>query len=754
MRIAVVGRGGRESALRWSFERHGHEVVMVAPDEVEAFVTALATDPVDLVVPGPEQVLVDGLADRCREAGVPCFGPTADLARLESSKGYARDLATSLGIPGPRFARFTAGDRTAALDWWRTLGAPVVVKLDGLAGGKGVTVPGDDAETIAAIEATTGAFVLEERLHGPEVSLLALCDGRRAVALPLAQDHKRIGEADTGPNTGGMGAIAPAPVDLDVERLLDAFVRPVLDHLAAAGTPYVGVLYAGLMLTAAGPRLIEYNVRFGDPETQAVVPLVTSDLAALMLAATAGSMTTAPTIAEAATCTVVAAAPGYPDTPTLGAGVRFPDELLAGVGDAGLGDVGVGDVGPGGAGQGDRGAVLFPAGMSPDRIITGGRVLAVTGLGPDLATARRQAYAALASVDFEGMYSRRDIGFRVPGVRLTSYASAGVDIDEGQRAVEAIRTAVERTHGPAVVTGLGGFGGTFSAARLVQMRDPLLVASTDGVGTKVELAVRAGNLHGIGADLVNHCINDVLVQGARPLFFLDYLASSALDATVVHQVVASMAGACEAAGCALLGGETAEMPGVYLPGAIDVAGTLVGVVERDDLLPRADVAAGDRLIGIASSGPHTNGYSLIRALVEWLPLDVTPPGFTSSLADALLEPHRSYLDPLTPALASGRIKALAHITGGGLPDNLPRALPAGVGARIEIDSWPRPPLFAFLADLAVGLDVDELHRTLNMGIGMVIICAADDVAAVQAAIDEPTWVIGELIAGTVGVTLV
>lgn len=733
--VLVVGAGGRESALVWAIARHGHRVRAVTMDEALALIEGPA--PVDLVIPGPEQVLVDGLADRCAERQVPCFGPTAALARLEASKGYARELATRLGIPGPRYARFAAGDHAGALAWWEALGAPVVVKLDGLAAGKGVSVPADAAATRAAITATTTEFVLEERLHGPEVSLLALCSGRQCVTLPLAQDHKRIGEADTGPNTGGMGAIAPAPFDLDPDALAAAFIQPVLDHLDAAGTPYVGVLYAGLMLTAAGPRLIEYNVRFGDPETQAILPLVASDLAALMQAAAQGASLPALEIRSGAACTVVAAAPGYPTSPVLGAPVSVDTALLTGV------------THPDGSE-----AVLFPAGLSADHRTTGGRVLAVTGVGPDLAGARRAAYDALDAVEFPQMVVRRDIGWRAPGARLGSYAAAGVDIDEGQRSVDAIRTAVERTHGPAVVAGLGSFGGTFSAAALKDMVDPLLVASTDGVGTKVELAARAGNRRGIGADLVNHCINDVLVQGARPLFFLDYLASSALRAETVAEVVTSMANACEAAGCALLGGETAEMPGVYMPGALDVAGTLVGVVERADLLPRGDLAAGDVLIGLASSGPHTNGYSLIRRLIEWMPLDVQPEGFTTTLGDALLTPHRSYLDALTPALATGAVRAMAHITGGGLPDNLPRVLPAGVGAQVQLGSWPMPALFAFLADAASALPTEELYRTLNMGIGMVLVCRPDDVATVQAAIAEETWVIGELVPGDQRVTLV
>jgi phosphoribosylaminoimidazole synthetase len=345
------------------------------------------------------------------------------------------------------------------------------------------------------------------------------------------------------------------------------------------------------------------------------------------------------------------------------------------------------------------------------------------------------------------MQVRRDIGWRAPGAELRSYAAAGVDIDEGNRAVGQLKAAVERTHGAEVVRGVGSFGGAFSAKALLAMDDPVLVASTDGVGTKVELAARLDRVRGTGVDIVNHCVGDVLVQSARPLFFLDYIAASTLDADLVAEVVGGMAEACEAAGCTLLGGETAEMPGVYVPGAFDIAGTLVGVAERGNLLPRPDVGVGDVLVGVASSGPHTNGYSLLRKLFAWIPMDVVPDGLDRPLGDALLEPHRSYLDVLSPALATGTVKALAHITGGGLPENVPRVLPPGVDARIELGSWPVPPLFRLVRELATGLDVHELHRTLNMGIGMVVVCAASDVATVQAAIPEETWVVGELVPG-------
>ncbi len=719
MRVLVVGSGGREQAIAWACRRHGHDVEIASelPD-------TLATHGIDLVIPGPESVLVDGIADECGRRGLACFGPSADLARLESSKTFAREVSKQLGIPGPRWASFRgAGDADAAIAWWRELGEGVVVKADGLAGGKGVIVPIGDAETEAAIRSVDGPFLVEQRLHGPECSLLALCDGTRALALPLAQDHKRIGEGDTGPNTGGMGALAPAAVDASADELAAMFVQPLLDHLAAAGTRYVGVVFAGLMMTADGPRLIEYNVRFGDPETQAVLPLLESDLAELALAgATTGFGDLTLAIRPGAACAVVAAAPGYPAHPRMGAAVTIDDNAFA---------------------AGDT-ALLFPAGLD-DGTVTGGRVLTVTGVGDDLGEARRCAYEAMAAVRFEGLQVRRDIGWRAPGGEIRSYAAAGVDIDEGGRAVALMRAAVERTHGAEVLGGLGSFGGAFSAKALTTMSDPVLVASTDGVGTKVELAARLGRLSGVGHDIVNHCVNDVLVQAATPLFFLDYIAASSIDASMIAEVVTGMAEACAASGCALLGGETAEMPGVYAPGAFDIAGTLIGVVERSAMLPRSDVAVGDVLVGLASSGPHTNGYSLLRRVFEWLPMDVTPAGLEVPTGEALLAPHRSYLGPLGAALAAGAVKALAHITGGGLPENLPRVLPDGVAARIDVGSWPLPPLFALVEELTPMMDERERYRTLNMGIGMVVVCAPDEVDALQAAIPEPTWLIGELV---------
>ncbi|NTV37755.1 MAG: phosphoribosylformylglycinamidine cyclo-ligase, partial [Anaerolineales bacterium] len=277
------------------------------------------------------------------------------------------------------------------------------------------------------------------------------------------------------------------------------------------------------------------------------------------------------------------------------------------------------------------------------------------------------------------------------------------------------------------------------------MKEPVLVASTDGVGTKVKLAAAAGRYRLLGHDIVNHCINDILVQGARPLFFLDYFATAKLVPETTAEVVTGIAEACRLAGMALLGGETAEMPGIYADGEFDVAGTIVGVVERLRIRPLPDVGAGDVLIGLASSGAHTNGYSLIRKVFADTPLETVFPELGVPLADALLAPHRSYLDLLYPHLKL--VKALAHLTGGGFIENIPRVLPQNVDAVIRADSWQVPALFRLIQQRG-GIPVEEMFRVFNMGIGMVVIVEKKYVPTFQRSIPEETWVIGELAAGS------
>jgi phosphoribosylformylglycinamidine cyclo-ligase len=331
-----------------------------------------------------------------------------------------------------------------------------------------------------------------------------------------------------------------------------------------------------------------------------------------------------------------------------------------------------------------------------------------------------------------------------------SYRSAGVDLDAADRAKANLKELVARTRDENTLSEMGLFGGLYAVPG--EVRDPVLVSSADGVGTKLKLAFLSGRHDTVGQDLVNHCVNDILVQGASPLFFMDYLATGHLEEGVVTEVVEGVARACLENGCALLGGETAEMPDFYPSGEYDLAGFIVGIVDRGDILDGSRVQVGDVLIALGSAGLHTNGYSLARKVIfEAMGLHVGDliPGLDRTVEDALLAVHRSYLPSLRPILATGRIHGLAHITGGGIPGNLPRTLGTGQGARIHTASWEIPPVFMALQE-GGKVAAAEMFRVFNMGVGMIVIsppAEADAVANDLAAAGERSWILGEVVTG-------
>jgi phosphoribosylamine--glycine ligase len=412
MNILLLGSGGREDALAWRLRQSPScdkliaapgnpgiarwaECVALDPCDPAAVVKLARDSSIDLVVVGPEAPLVAGVSDALRSAGFAVFGPSAVAAQLEGSKGFTKDLCRANRIPTADYARVeTAADALRALG---NFGIPVVIKEDGLAAGKGVTVAMTRAEAEAAIAAAgDGPMVIEEFLTGEEASLFALVDGETAVVLASAQDHKRVGEGDTGPNTGGMGAYAPAPVlTTDLEcRAMDEIVRPTAEAMARNGTPFSGVLYAGLMLTGEGPKLIEYNVRFGDPECEAIMPLIDGDLAELLLAVASGRLAdvSPPKLKDEHSMTVIVAARGYPGTPASGGAIRQIE-----------------------AAEQVPGVTVFHAGTAlADGALTakGGRVLAVTAVADSFANARARAYRAVDQIDFADGFFRRDIGWR------------------------------------------------------------------------------------------------------------------------------------------------------------------------------------------------------------------------------------------------------------------------------------------------------------------------------------------------------
>lgn len=330
------------------------------------------------------------------------------------------------------------------------------------------------------------------------------------------------------------------------------------------------------------------------------------------------------------------------------------------------------------------------------------------------------------------------------------YKEAGVDLDAADRAKERLKSLVAATRDENTLSELGLFGGLYAVPGNVA--DPVLVSSADGVGTKLKVAFLAGRHDTVGQCLVNHCVNDILVQGARPLFFLDYLATGAMDEAVVTDVVAGVAKACGENGCALLGGETAQMPDFYAQDEYDLAGFIVGVVSRAQILDGSRVSAGDVLVGLSSSGLHTNGYTLARNIVfdqMGLRAEDEMPELGRSVSEVLLDVHRSYLRPLTPLLEAGVMNALVHVTGGGLPGNLPRVLPEGLGAEVDRSSWDPGPLFRLL-QRAGDVDRDEMYRVFNMGVGMIAVVSAERVDGVLEALEsrgEAPWVMGQIVAG-------
>ncbi|PBL00486.1 aminoimidazole ribonucleotide synthetase [Armillaria gallica] len=773
IRVLVIGNGGREHSLTWKISQSKHldrifvcpgnggtsreaktVNVDLPPNDFPRLVKFAVQNKVNLVVPGPEQPLVDGVEKHFRKVGIPVFGPSEFAARMEGSKAFSKDFMARHSIPTAQYRIFQADQIDEAIQYVKTCGHQVVLKASGLAGGKGVLIPQTEEEAIvglkdimvASVFGSAGSeVVVEELLTGPEISVLAFSDGYTIVPLPAAQDHKRIGEGDVGLNTGGMGAYAPAPVATPaiMDQIMKQTLRPTIDGMRREGFPFVGLLFTGFMITPSGPKVLEYNVRFGDPETQALMLLLHEDvdLAEVLLACAehrldSVSIKTRPGFAVS----VVLASQGYPGNYPKGKKIEILDMPT--------------DV------------VVFHAGTQvsdKDVLTSGGRVLAVAAYGSSIQNAVDLVYKGVDKISFEGKTFRRDIAHRaLNGVETTpstglTYAQAGVSVDAGNALVEAIKPYVRSTRRSGANAEIGGFGGIFDL-KATGYVDPVLVSGTDGVGTKLRVAVEAGTHDLVGIDLVAMSVNDLLVQGAEPLYFLDYFGCSKLDVPVATQVVKGIAEGCRQANCALIGGETAEMPGMYQDGDYDLAGFAVGAVERNLVLPQTDISAGDVLLGIASSGPHSNGFSLIRKIVSVSGLTYSSPcpwDPQLTLGRALSEPTRIYVKQLLPAAQAGLIKGMSHITGGGFIENIPRVLPKTLGCFIDASKWDLPPVFRFLMTQGQVAPL-EMARTFNNGIGMIVVVSAQNVDATIQSIRQmgraQVYQIGE-VTGSPGVEM-
>ena len=867
------------------------------------------------------------------------FGPSAKAAMIEGSKKFSKDLMKKYNIPTAEYATFT--DFESALAYIKSVDHPVVIKASGLAAGKGVLLPerGEEEQALRDIMmdhefgAAGDTVVIEERLEGEEVSLLCFTDGETIITMPPSQDHKRVGDNDVGPNTGGMGAYAPAPClppYLRREAAKEVLERCV-NGLKEEGAPFCGVLYAGLMLTASGIKVLEFNCRFGDPETEVILPLLDSDLFEIMEACCDHTLSSMKVQwKEASAVTVVEASAGYPGSYKKGFVISGLDKAAA-----------------------REGVTVFHAGTKKqdDALVTsGGRVLTITAVAPSFRSALATAYAAVEEVTFEGRQFRHDIGGRavkagvrvgvlgstrgtdmaaiqeaieagklnakivcvisniktagilekaekygIPAVHITgkdvsreeqekkvcevladygvdlvlligymrilspaffegckkmvlnvhpsllpeyaggmnnnvheavlkdhrletgctvhqvtpevdcgpimcqrhvpvysfdtvdtlkarvqeaegkaliecirefgegtlkeievakegviSYSDAGVDISEGDLLVENIKPFCKGTDRPGCHVDLGGFGGLFDLHGAgYGDPDTLLVACDDGVGTKVKLAVQTGLHDTVGQDLVAMSVNDLIVQGAEPLFFLDYYATGHLDAAQATRVVKGICDGCKLARCALIGGETAEMPSIYAEGEYDLAGFAVGAVKRQDVLPKPTHP--DMVVfGLPSTGPHSNGYSLVRRLVDVSGLKVTDPcPFLpeKTLGEVLMSPTRIYVPSVLAACKTKKVAGFAHITGGGLLENIPRVLSPDTSCQINAGSWPVLDVFRWLKSVG-NVPEPEMLRTFNCGLGMIVIAEKEGAAEVKAALEsegETVYEVGKII---------
>lgn len=536
----------------------------------------------------------------------------------------------------------------------------------------------------------------------------------------------------------------------------DTVISRCIKGLKWEGAPYVGVLYAGLMITDQDRvRVLEFNCRFGDPEVQSMLPLLKSDLYEVMEACVEGRLHQFKVrwAKGVHTCGIVLADADYPESVTKGQPILNVD--LGTSFNIYCEQFGVSFI-HGGTKLNEQGKL----------VTDGGRILTVVGSSSNLRAARDLAMSAVKRIEVPKSRYRTDIGQRAIDRALRfglTYKSCGVDIERGDEFVEHVKEVATLTHRDGVLSQIGSFGAFFDIS-MTGLKDPILVSGTDGVGTKLKLAIDHDRVDHVGVDLVAMCVNDVLVHGAEPLFFLDYYACCKLELKTAKRIADSITRGCRDAKCALIGGETAEMPGLYRRSDVDLAGFVVGAVERSKMLPRlAELEAGDLLIGLASSGVHSNGFSLIHRILDdkFRHIDINSPKTcpfdcdyapSKSLTEGLLCPTKIYVRQLSEAIKGGIIKSMAHITGGGIIGNLPRCLPDNLSAQLDASKWDVPPVFAWIQKEA-DVKLEEMLRVFNCGLGMICVVSPRDLQTAirlltkKSEFNEPAnvYVVGQLV---------
>ncbi|XP_069059644.1 trifunctional purine biosynthetic protein adenosine-3-like [Pleurodeles waltl] len=736
--VLVIGGGAREHVLSWKLAQSPHvKKVFVAPGNAgtadsgkisnsavsisnRAILTQFCKDHnIGLVVVGPEEPLAAGIVDDLTSAGVGCFGPTAKAAQLEANKRFSKEFMDRHSIPTARWKAFTNPHEACSFITCADF-STMVVKANGLTSGTSIIIADSKDEACKAVQDLTQdktlgtaaeTIIVEERLEGEELSCLCFSDGVSIAPMPPVREHRRLLEGDKGPSTDGMGAYCPTPQVQNqiLLKINDTIIQETIDGLRQEGIPYVGVLHAKIMLTKEGPKVLTFKCCFGETACQVILPLLKNDLYEVLQSTIDGRLSsyTPAWLEKKVALTAFMTSHGYPFRYSRGLEITGLPQVK------------------------ELGLEVFHAEttMKDGIVVTnGGRILAVTSIKSDFMSASDEVIKGLQTIKFIGAVYRKDMGYQA--IAFLQQCRGLKRNDSGECAgssiplICAVKPLATGLPKPGYHLGHIRCSGVFDL-KTTGYSDPILISKANSVGAKLEVAHACDKYDTIGLDLIAMCANEILTQGAEPLFFLDSLVSGNLSAGASEAIVAGVIKACKKSRCAYLGGGPLEIPSMLLPGQCSLAGFMVGAVERGQALPQLEeIIEGDLIIGIASAGFYNHEFILARCILQKSSLEYSSPAphpyEGQTCGELLLTPAKVYSTTLLSVVRTGQVKACAHITGGGLLDGVSQVVPASLGVALDAHCWKIPEIFCWLQKQG-DFSEEEMLQSFNCGIGAILI---------------------------------